>query len=162
MPVSGSFGQFVVSVRCVRDFPYQDLHVHLIELVDLKHFDPCPAYVEKWPGLAGTLSWVLSLDGDNTRVWEWTIFKIACDVSWCGIKLNDRPEVWATVGQLLLISSPSLLPALHCCSTVFVIAPVNIAPTTIAHSWSHHDFTNNQCTDGKVNSQGDGHSEYCN
>jgi hypothetical protein len=29
----------VVSVRDVRNFPYQDLHVHLIELVDLNHFD---------------------------------------------------------------------------------------------------------------------------
>jgi hypothetical protein len=37
----------VVSVRSVRDFPYQNLRVHLIELVDLNNFDPCPAYVEK-------------------------------------------------------------------------------------------------------------------
>ncbi len=37
----------MVSVRSVRDFQYQNLHVHLIELVDLNHFDPCPAYVEK-------------------------------------------------------------------------------------------------------------------
>ena len=46
----------MVSVRDVRDFHYQDLHVHLIELVDLNHFDACRAYVEKCPGLAGTLS----------------------------------------------------------------------------------------------------------
>jgi hypothetical protein len=44
-------------VRDVRDFHYQDLHIHLIQLVDLNHFDPCRAYVEKCPGLAGTLSY---------------------------------------------------------------------------------------------------------